>query len=116
MGNHLVSIHGLTAQGRHGANPGERDEPQEFVIDVEVEVDVTADTLDGTADYRALADTARKTVETTSFVLLESLAQAIAQSCSQQAGVRRVRATVHKPSAAGSMSVGDVAATATSEG
>ena len=28
---HLVSIH---AFGRHGASPGERDTPQEFVIDV----------------------------------------------------------------------------------
>ncbi len=116
MGSQVLSIRGISARGRHGANPGERDEPQEFRIDLEVEVNVGADELERTADYRVLADAARRTVETTSFMLLESMAQAVADSVAREARVGMVRVTVHKPSAARAMSVEDVAATATSEG
>jgi dihydroneopterin aldolase len=116
VGRHLLVVRGIAAHGRHGANPGERDEPQEFTVDLEVEVDVAADTLDATVDYRALTDAARKTVETTSFVLLESLAQAVADGVSEHAGVRTVRVTVHKPSAATSIGADDVSATATRTG
>ncbi len=116
MGRLVLSIHGIAAGGRHGANPGERDEPQGFRIDVEVDIEVGADELDATADYRDVADVARKTVESTSFVLLESLAQAVADRLGEVAGVASARVTVHKPSAARSMNVEDVAATATSGG
>jgi dihydroneopterin aldolase len=116
MARSKVSIHGIAAGGRHGANPGERDEPQGFRIDVEVDIEVGADELDASADYRALADVARTTVESTSFVLLESLAQAVADRLREVAGVASARVTVHKPTAARSMSVEDVAATAISGG
>ncbi len=116
MARFEVSIQGIAAGGRHGANPGERDEPQGFRIDVEVDIEVGADELDATADYRALADVVRRTVESTSFVLLESLAQAVADRLREVAGVASARVTVHKPTAARSMNVEDVAATATSEG
>ena len=49
---------GITARGRHGANPGEKDEPQDFVLDLDVEVEVTQDELSSTADYRSLIRTA----------------------------------------------------------
>ncbi|MDP8955903.1 MAG: dihydroneopterin aldolase [Actinomycetota bacterium] len=116
MRSRVISIRGIIASGRHGAKPGERDEAQEFLIDLEVEVDVGSDDLDATADYRALADGARKTVEATSFVLLETLAQAVADEVAQQAHVRSLRVTVHKPSAAASIEAEDVAATATGGG
>ncbi len=114
MGSHRVSVRGVTARGRHGANPGERDDPQEFRIDIDVVVEVRDDALEQTVDYRTLAGEARETVETTSFVLLESLAQAVVDRVRKQSGVESVRVTVHKPSAARSMNVEDVAATATS--
>ena len=31
---------GITASGRHGANPGEKDQAQDFVVDLDVEVEV----------------------------------------------------------------------------
>ena len=114
MSNYVLSVRGVTASGRHGANPGEQDEPQEFLVDLDVEVEVHGDALEKTVDYRTVADAARQTVETTSFVLLESLAQAVADRLRNDTGVRSARVTVHKPSAARSMNVDDVAATATS--
>jgi dihydroneopterin aldolase len=106
---------GIAAQGRHGANPGEKDEPQDFVVDLDVEVEVDADSLASTADYRDLIRTAREAVERGSFDLLESLAHAVADAVLEHQGVVRVSAMVHKPGAARSNDVQGVAAAATAE-
>jgi dihydroneopterin aldolase len=106
---------GIGARGRHGANPGEKDEPQEFVIDLDVEVRVGGDALARTADYRALVRTARETVEATSFDLLESLAEAVARAVAEREGVVRATAIVHKPAAARSNDIQGVAAGFTAE-
>ncbi len=113
MSRYLLSVKGISARGRHGANEGEREASRELVVDLEVEADVTADELGATIDYRTLADVVRETVEITSFQLLESLAQAVADRVLTETAVVAVSVTVHKPSAAGSMGVEDVAATAT---
>lgn len=106
---------GITARGRHGANPGEKDEPQDFVVDLDVEVEVADDRLASTADYRSLIRAARETVEHGSFDLLETLAHAVADAVLAQAGVVRVNAVVHKPGAARSNDVQGVAAAASAE-
>src|SRR5919197_4738119 len=69
---------GITCSGRHGATPGEKDEPQDFVVDLDDEVEAGGDELGPTADYRTAIETARATVEGESFDLLESLAKAVA--------------------------------------
>ena len=107
---------GITASGRHGANPGEKDKPQDFVIDLDVEVEVARDDLDATADYRDLIRTARATVTEGSFDLLEALAAAVASAVAGHPGVVRATAIVHKPAAARSNDVQGVAAAATVEG
>jgi len=104
---------GITAQGHHGANPGEKDHAQDFVVDLDVEVDVTADELEGTSDYRTLIRTARETVSATSFDLLENIADAVAQAIAERPGVITATAVVHKPAAAMSNDVMGVAAAAT---
>ncbi|HJU57680.1 MAG TPA: dihydroneopterin aldolase [Actinomycetota bacterium] len=106
---------GITTQGRHGANPGEKDVPQDFVVDLDVEVDVGADRLASTADYRSLIRTARETVERGSFDLLESLAHAVATAVITTDGVVRANVVVHKPGAARSNDVQGVAAAASIE-
>lgn len=106
---------GITARGRHGANPGEKDEPQDFVVDLDVEVEVADDRLSSTADYRSLIRTARETVEQGSFDLLETLAHAVADAVVEREGVVRVNAVVHKPGAAHSNDVQGVAAGASAE-
>ena len=105
-----ISLNGIRADGRHGANPGERDLPQAFVVDLDIVVDTGEyDELDDTLDYRVIADAARRVVQERSFVLLESLAEAVAREAYGLPNVTRVVATVHKPGAAESMGVDDVA-------
>jgi len=106
---------GIDVSGRHGANPGEKDEAQAFVVDLDVEVEVGGDELASTADYRDLIRAAREVVETESFDLLESLAHAVASAVALGQGVLRATAIVHKPSAAISNRVQGVAAAATVE-
>jgi dihydroneopterin aldolase / 2-amino-4-hydroxy-6-hydroxymethyldihydropteridine diphosphokinase len=106
---------GISASGRHGANPGEKDRPQDFVVDLDVEVEVADDDLSSTSDYRTLIRTARETVERDSFDLLESLAHAVASDVLALEGVLKVSAIVHKPAAARSNEVQGVAAAATVE-
>ena len=107
-----VTVNGIVAEGRHGANPGERDAPQEFLIDLDVVLDIDTDSLDHTLDYRAAADVARDVVAGTSFALLESLAQAVARAIYAFEPVVRVTAVVHKPGAAEALGTDDIAAEA----
>ena len=113
MASSRVLLTGILALGSHGANEGERDDPQEFIVDVDLAVDVREDALEGTVDYRVLADVARDTVAETSFVLLESLADAVARALFVFTPVLQVTVTIHKPGAAESMGLDDVAAEAT---
>jgi 7,8-dihydroneopterin aldolase/epimerase/oxygenase len=113
VGSSRILLAGIIALGNHGANDGERDEPQEFALDIDLSVEVAADSLDRTVDYRAIADLARDTVAETSFVLLESLAESVAAAIYELSPVLEVTVTVHKPGAAESMGVDDVAVEAT---
>jgi dihydroneopterin aldolase len=112
----MATVHlflsGIRASGRHGANDGERDHPQEFVVDLDVEVDPYADELDATADYRKLAETARTVVEQESFILLERLAQTVAARAVELPGAINATAVVHKPAAMRSIGIDGVAAAA----
>jgi dihydroneopterin aldolase len=109
----LISVDGIRVTGRHGANPGEQLLAQEFVVDVEVWVEVNEDSLTATLDYRTVVETVRQTVETTSFELLEALAEAVATELIGLEPTLRVTAVVHKPGAATSLGVTDVRAEVT---
>ena len=115
MSTSRLFLTGIRTSGHHGANPGEKDQAQDFVVDLDVEVDVTADRIGGTSDYRQLIRTARETVERDRFDLLESIADAVADAVAARPGVVRATAVVHKPAAARSNDVEGVAAAATAE-
>lgn len=115
MSTSRLFLTGIRASGHHGANPGEKDQAQDFVVDLDVEVDVTSDRIGGTSDYRQLIRTARETVERERFDLLESIANAVAEAVAARPGVVRATAVVHKPAAARSNDVEGVAAAATAE-
>lgn len=109
-GSSRIVLTGIRASGRHGANPGERDFDQEFVVDLDVVVDLgEGDEMEDTVHYRALADAARAVVERTSFALIESLAEAVGHEVYGFERVVRVVVTVHKPGAAANLGVDDVA-------
>lgn len=115
MSTSRLFLTGIRTSGHHGANPGEKDQAQDFVVDLDVEIDVTADRIGGTSDYRQLIRTARETVERERFDLLESIANAVAEAVAARPGVVRATAVVHKPAAARSNDVEGVAAAATAE-
>lgn len=106
-------LSGIRAAGRHGARPGEKDEPQDFVVDLDIEVNVGRDDIAGTADYRGITEAVRAIVEQRSFDLIESMAAAIAEDLLRLERVVRVIAVVHKPNAAGRLGIDGVAAAAT---
>ena len=74
----LSGIHG---EGRHGARPGEKDNAQPFVVDLDLEVEVGSDRIDATADYRGVSERVRGIVEEGSFDLIETMAAEIADAC-----------------------------------
>jgi dihydroneopterin aldolase len=112
MPSSRISLRGIRARGHHGANTGERDRLQDFVVDLDVEVAVAADELAKTIDYRVITKAARDAVGNSSFVLLESLAEQVAQAIHRLDGVLGVTAIVHKPRAASNLGVSDVSARA----
>jgi dihydroneopterin aldolase len=106
-------LSGIRVAGRHGARPGEKDEPQDFIVDLDIEVNVGDDDIGGTADYRRVIEATRGIVEQRSFDLIESMAAAIADDLLRLERVARVTAVVHKPNAAGRLGIDGVAAAAT---
>jgi dihydroneopterin aldolase len=106
-------LSGIEAAGRHGARPGEKDEPQAFVVDLDLVVNVGEDVIGGTADYRDVIERVRGVVETGSFDLIESLAEAIARGCLTFDRVLRATVVVHKPNAAARLGIQGVAAAVT---
>jgi dihydroneopterin aldolase len=109
----IITVRGIQAEGRHGANPGERYEAQPFVVDVEVSVDARRDTIDATVDYGAVADAVRETVAATSFELLETLSFEVARAVFALPYVERATVVIHKPRAAEIIGAEDVAVEAT---
>jgi dihydroneopterin aldolase len=88
-------LSGIRAEGRHGARPGEKDEPQPFVVDLDLEVEVGDDDIDGTADYRGVSDAVRAVVADGSFDLIETMAEAVARACLDVDRVVRATVVVH---------------------
>ena len=98
-----VRLVGLRGRGRHGWFAHERDDGQDFVIDVELEVDTrsaaASDDLADTVDYGSLGVQVVAVVEGEPVRLIETLAQRIADVCLAAERVDAVLVTVHKPQA-----------------
>jgi dihydroneopterin aldolase len=108
-------LSGIHAHGRHGARPGEKDERQPFVVDLDLEVDAADDTIDATADYRVLVDAVIELVETSSFDLIETMARRIAERLLSFDHVTKATVVVHKPNAARRLGIDGAAAAVTVE-
>ncbi|GAC1418815.1 MAG: dihydroneopterin aldolase [Candidatus Velthaea sp.] len=96
-----IALRGIRVFGRHGANPGERDVPQPFDIDVLLDVDLaaarTSDTLGDTVDYDALHQHIVRIATTTSYQLLERLGQDLLDAIFADARIVRAEVTIGKP-------------------
>jgi len=108
-------LSGIRAEGRHGARPGEKDAPQPFVVDLDLEVQVVDDVIEATADYRGVSETVRAIVTDRSFDLIEVMAAEIAAAVRAMPNVVKATAVVHKPNAATRLDIDGVAAAATAE-
>ncbi len=108
-------LSGIRAEGHHGARPGEKDAPQPFVVDLDLEVQVGGDVIDATADYRGVSEVVRAIVSDRSFDLIEVMAAEIAAAVRAMPNVVKATAVVHKPNAATRLDIDGVAAAATAE-
>ena len=115
MSTTRLFLSGIRASGHHGARPGEKDEPQEIVVDLDLEVEVAQDAIGATADYRGVTEAVRAVVRDRSFDLIEAMARAIADEVASIDHVIRVTALVHKPNAARRLEIDGVTAAASAE-
>ena len=111
-----IFLTGIGCEGRHGANPGEKDRPQPFVVDLDVDVNSASDQIVETADYREVVELTKRVVSERSFDLIETLAQELADRLVELPRLSAVRVVVHKPNAARSLGIGGVAAAAEAAG
>jgi dihydroneopterin aldolase len=76
-----IVLSAMRFQGRHGYHEWEQREAQPFEVDVELVLNLqpagVEDDIDLTVDYGRVYDIARQVVESTSYRLLEALAEAI---------------------------------------
>jgi dihydroneopterin aldolase len=107
-----LRLRGIDAEGRHGASAGERDAPQPFTVDVDIEVEPGGDDIDHTADYREIVAAVRAAIADQSHTLIETIAWRVAETVAELPQVRSCRAVVHKPAAADRLGIGDVSAEA----
>ena len=95
-----IELLGMTFSGRHGVRDAEREQAQEFRVDVEVDADLAAaarsDRLDDTVDYTMVRAAAKDVIEGPSRKLLESLATDIAQRVLKLPRVEAVAVRVTK--------------------
>jgi len=105
-----LHLGGIRAEGRHGAREGERDAPQPFVVDLDLDVEAAADDLESTADYRQVVTVVSELIAKESYAIIETLAERVATVVAGLPGVLAVRAVVHKPAAADRLGADDVSA------
>jgi dihydroneopterin aldolase len=97
-----ILLSNMVFQARHGVLDWEKAEAQRFEVDLELLVDLRpaglADAIDETVDNPAVSASTRKVVESTSFNLIEALAEAIANELLRsQPLVQEVVVRVRKP-------------------
>ncbi len=107
-----VVLTGVRATGYHGVFPEEKRDGQEFVVDVELSVDLAragaSDDLTHTVSYAEVAADVVARITGDPHDLIETLAEEIAADCLARPLVERAAVTVHKPQAPVGVPFGDV--------
>jgi dihydroneopterin aldolase len=95
-----ISVKGLRVFGRLGVEAVEREKPQPLELDLELKLDLseasTSDRLEDTVDYKTLVDEVTEIVSSTTFSLVEALAQRIADSIMIRPRVEAVTVSIAK--------------------
>jgi 7,8-dihydroneopterin aldolase/epimerase/oxygenase len=108
-----IIIEGLQVAARIGVTEQERSHPQNLILDIELERDLSAaaasDDLSDTVDYDRLTSYVAELTRTSNSKLLEHLAGSIAKDVCSLSGVERVTVEVRKESPPVSEEVGKIA-------
>lgn len=96
-----IVLHNIRLQGRHGYYDHELEAPQPFEVDVELQLNLQPagidDDLEKSVDYARVYEVVRQIVESTSYRLLEALAEAISHEILADFPVTEVGVRVRKP-------------------
>lgn len=115
-----ITLTGLTVFGRHGVFDHERENGQEFTIDLHLQLDLSAaaasDDVVDTVHYGELAEKVAAVVAGEPVNLIETLAQRIADVVLADARVQSVDVVVHKPHAPIPLTFSDVSVTISRQG
>jgi dihydroneopterin aldolase len=94
-----VEVRGLRLFGRHGIHAQEKENGQDFLFDVDLDVGErgSSDSLEDAVDYRDVARTVAEVSDARSYDLLEALATAVADELLRRFSPERVVVRVVKP-------------------
>jgi dihydroneopterin aldolase len=94
-----VEVTGLRVFGRHGVHEEERKRGQDFVFDVELDVEErgASDRIEDAVDYVEVARAVQEVSDAHAYALLEALAAAVADELDRRFAPERVRVRVTKP-------------------
>jgi FolB domain-containing protein len=86
-----------------GLNDWEREKKQDVLINITLYTDLAAagqsDRIEDTVDYKAIKQKVVDMVEASSYMLIERLAQHVAEICLENPRVQRVKVTIDKTGA-----------------
>ncbi|MEV4346643.1 dihydroneopterin aldolase [Actinoplanes sp. NPDC049596] len=110
-----ISLSGLRVRGRHGVFDFEREQGQDFVVDVRLDLDLgpaaASDDVTDTVHYGELAERLAAIVAGETVNLIETLADRLLDACLEDHRVAAAEVTVHKPQAPIPLEFADVAVT-----
>jgi dihydroneopterin aldolase len=111
----VITLSGLRVRGHHGVFDFEREQGQDFVVDVTLELDLApaaaSDRVSDTVHYGELAGALAAVVAGEPVNLIETLADRLVTVCLTDARVAAATVTVHKPQAPIPHDFADVAVT-----
>jgi D-erythro-7,8-dihydroneopterin triphosphate epimerase len=98
-----IEIEDLLVRAIIGINPDERVNRQDVLISIGLDADLRtagrSDSIDDSVNYRTITKNVIAFVEQSSFLLVEKLAEEVAQLCLRDSRVQRVRVHLRKPGA-----------------
>jgi dihydroneopterin aldolase/D-erythro-7,8-dihydroneopterin triphosphate epimerase len=99
----FIEIEDLLIRTIVGINPEERENRQDVLMTVRLEADLRpaarTDSIDDAINYKSIKKSIVAMVEQSSYQLVETLAEEVAQLCLKDARVERVRVHLKKPGA-----------------
>lgn len=108
----LIRLTGLRVRGHHGVYADERRDGQDFVVDVELELDTApaaaSDDVGDTVHYGELATALGAVIAGPPVNLLETLAARLSEVCLARPRVTAATVTVNKPQAPIELAFADV--------